>query len=134
MSGMAEVIAAHIPIGFWEAPDNEMDSSFCECGYEAEAMGKAKNFHAAHLAAELTKAGYGNVQEANTLTIEIPAEPTSGAVLDYTYSPFGNDSDEDPEWHRTMDGDWKGYKDGGKEYLSWPELVRRWGPLTEKTI
>lgn len=33
------------------------------------------------------------------------------------------------EWHRTGGGDWKGYKDGGKTYLSWAELVRRWGPV-----
>lgn len=26
--------------------------------------------------------------------------------------------------------EWKGYKNGGKVYLDWPELVRRWGPLT----
>ena len=35
-----------------------------------------------------------------------------------------------PAWARTFDGDWKGYKDGGKVYLSWEELTRRYGPLT----
>lgn len=37
-----------------------------------------------------------------------------------------------PHWGRTYQGEWKGYKDGGKVYLDWAELVRRWGPVTEK--
>ena len=49
------------------------------------------------------------------------------AVTDY--------SDDDGEcdsarWGRTTSGEWKGYKNGGKVYLSWAELVRRWGPVT----
>jgi hypothetical protein len=40
------------------------------------------------------------------------------------------DGDDSPRWGRTVrDGDWKGYKNGGKVYLSWAELVRRWGPV-----
>ena len=49
------------------------------------------------------------------------------AVLDYTAEGEGEDS---PHWGRTASG-WKGYKDGGKVYLDWPELVRRWGPVAE---
>lgn len=30
--------------------------------------------------------------------------------------------------------EWKGYKNGGKVYLDWPELLRRWGPLTVEMI
>ena len=40
-----------------------------------------------------------------------------------------NDGEDSPSWGRTYDGDWKGYKNGGKVYLSWSELVRRWGPV-----
>ena len=41
------------------------------------------------------------------------------------------DSANDPTWSKTTDGTrWKGYKDG-KEYRSWADLVRRYGPLTE---
>lgn len=29
---------------------------------------------------------------------------------------------------------WKGYKNGGKVYLDWPELLRRWGPLTVEMV
>lgn len=29
------------------------------------------------------------------------------------------------------DDEWKGYDRGGKVYLSWAELVRRYGPITE---
>ncbi|RZT87498.1 hypothetical protein EV383_4423 [Pseudonocardia sediminis] len=47
----------------------------------------------------------------------------------------GTDGDCDgcsPSWGRTHRPDeWKGYKDGGKCYLSTAELLRRWGPVTE---
>lgn len=46
----------------------------------------------------------------------------------------GTDGDCDgcsPSWGRTYQSQWKGYKDGGKVYLEWAELVRRWGPVTE---
>ena len=44
-----------------------------------------------------------------------------------------DDSDDDGDgnsshWGRTA-VDWKGYKAGYKTYLSWAELVRRWGPV-----
>lgn len=43
---------------------------------------------------------------------------------------FADDDEEDsPRWGRTHSGDWKGYKNGGKVYLPWAELVRRWGPV-----
>ena len=29
------------------------------------------------------------------------------------------------------DDEWKGYDRGGKVYLSWAELVRRYGPIAE---
>jgi hypothetical protein len=47
------------------------------------------------------------------------------AVRDYT------DGDDccSSGWGRTVRGEWKGYKDGGKTYLDWAELVRRWGPV-----
>jgi len=35
-------------------------------------------------------------------------------------------------WGRTASGEWKGYKDHGKRYLSWDELVRRWGPVEQR--
>lgn len=37
-----------------------------------------------------------------------------------------------PYWGRTYSGQWKGYTDGGKTYLMWDELVRRYGPLHEE--
>lgn len=41
------------------------------------------------------------------------------------------DSANEPTWSKTTDGTrWKGYKDG-KEYRTWDDLVRRYGPLTE---
>ena len=36
-----------------------------------------------------------------------------------------------PYWGRTPSGQWKGYTDGGKTYLMWDELTRRYGPLRE---
>jgi len=49
---------------------------------------------------------------------------------------MGDDQDDDSnQWGRTRgnvdgSGEWKGYKNGGKVYLDWAELVRRWGPVT----
>lgn len=58
-----------------------------------------------------------------------PPEEVTG-VRDYT----GNgeyDTEDSSHWARTPSG-WKGYKNGGKVYLDWEELTRRWGPLTEE--
>lgn len=53
------------------------------------------------------------------------------SVYDYTdHDEFDADSNR---WGKTTDGDWKGYKNGFKVYLDWPELVRRWGPVTERS-
>lgn len=55
-------------------------------------------------------------------------EPPEGvnSVTDETEG----DGEDSNQWGRTFDGEWKGYKDGGKCYLGWDELVRRWGPIT----
>ena len=40
------------------------------------------------------------------------------------------DEDDLPyRFGRTVRHEWKGYFGGGKVYYSWPELVRRFGPL-----
>lgn len=58
------------------------------------------------------------------------AEPDGVTSVDDHTAPV--DWDEEPShWGRTRDGQWKGYKNGGKVYLDWHELTRRWGPLTE---
>ncbi len=55
------------------------------------------------------------------------------AVHDHTHTPWDHgDWDRDSSrWGRTVNGEWKGYKNGGKAYLDWAELVRRWGPVVE---
>lgn len=66
---------------------------------------------------------------SESLTFDIgDAEPENIVMLtDYT---DGSD-DSSPVWSKTYTPrEWKGYKDGGKVYLQWDELVRRWGPLT----
>lgn len=45
-----------------------------------------------------------------------------------------DDDDSDgcsPHWGRTYSREWKGYKGGNSRYLSWQELLRRWGPVVE---
>jgi hypothetical protein len=55
-------------------------------------------------------------------------EPVGVTVVeDYMHGWADEDSSR---WDRTTQGGWKGYKDGGKRYLKWAELVRRWGPVT----
>lgn len=57
-------------------------------------------------------------------------ESDVSAVLDYTHEYTDDDYDCDSSrWGRTVNGEWKGYKNGGKVYLDWSELARRWGPL-----
>ena len=63
-------------------------------------------------------------------------------LLDYTAPDHDEIFDHDsPRWSAVAAGEtwasspkrWKGYKNGGKVYIDWPELTRRWGPLTEAT-
>lgn len=59
-------------------------------------------------------------------------------VFDYTGPERDFEDPDDSRWGRVSAPDpvtggavWKGYKNGGKVYLDWPELLRRWGPLTD---
>lgn len=57
-------------------------------------------------------------------------------VRDYTDEFATPDEQDSPIWGRVSGGfsgraSWKGYKNGAKTYLEWPELVRRWGPVQE---
>lgn len=63
-AGMAGIIAAHQPR--YLMPGNGADSMECECG---RWQGDVVEDHAAHLAAELATAGYGNVQETRTVEV-----------------------------------------------------------------
>ena len=58
------------------------------------------------------------------------AEPTDIYVV---FDDFGEDwGDNSPRWARTFTpGEWKGYK-GGKTYMDWDDLVRRFGPVREE--
>lgn len=61
-----------------------------------------------------------------------PPPPEVIAVFDYT-APTASDGVDSAAWGRVVGSEgreWKGYKNGGKVYLSWPELLRRWGPVT----
>lgn len=58
-AGMAEVIAAHQARYLWPGEGDEPME--CECGHW---RGDVAEIHAAHVAEELAKAGYGNVHEA----------------------------------------------------------------------
>lgn len=58
-------------------------------------------------------------------------EPVSVSVVsDDVTDGFGVDS---RRWIRTMRPPywWKGHKGGGDVYLTWADLVRRWGPVRE---
>lgn len=61
------------------------------------------------------------------------AEPGDVRVLTDDTDSDGDDSSD--VWSLTTHDEpgmrWKGYKDGGKVYVSWDELTRRWGPLRE---
>lgn len=58
-----------------------------------------------------------------------PPDETITAVI----AGFGEDDDGQPlRFGRTYaEDEWKGYVFGGKCYLSWAELLRRFGPVTE---
>ena len=54
------------------------------------------------------------------------------AELETVITSFGETEDgRDLDFGRCSDGTWKGYVFGRKCYLSWPELLRRFGPLVE---
>ncbi len=85
---MADVIAAHAYAGP-EIEDHPTygytDVAVCDCGARLylETLGEPNDrddLHAAHVAEELTKAGYGNVQEALLAAAdEMPIESLLGA-------------------------------------------------------
>lgn len=51
----------------------------------------------------------------------------------HVHDLLAEDCDDDSaHWGRTTDGSWKGYKNGGKTYLDWADLVRRWGPVERR--
>ncbi len=57
-------------------------------------------------------------------------------LADHTAEDDVRDDQDSWTWGRVSAPDaggavWKGYKNGGKVYLDWAELVRRWGPLAE---
>jgi diadenosine tetraphosphatase ApaH/serine/threonine PP2A family protein phosphatase len=55
------------------------------------------------------------------------------AHVGHVHDLIAEDEDDDSaHWGRTELGEWKGYKNGGKVYLDWPELVRRWGPVERR--
>lgn len=77
------------------------------------------------IAAVILNAGYGKLP-AEGVWHSTP-EPEGVLVVNDDTDNEGEDSNR---WGRTFDGQWKGYKDGGKVYLEWAELERRWGPIT----
>ena len=54
-------------------------------------------------------------------------------VADHTAEGRAQDDKDGWTWGRVIgdQDEWKGYKNGGKIYLDWAELVRRWGPVAE---
>ncbi|MFC7860711.1 hypothetical protein [Arthrobacter koreensis] len=72
---MANIVAAHQPR--YLMPGNGNDSMQCECG---KWRGDVVELHTAHVAEELTKAGYGNVPDAlREAAGEMPIETLGGA-------------------------------------------------------
>ena len=55
-------------------------------------------------------------------------------LVDYRVDDYEPDCPEgwSPYWSRTEHHGWKGYTDGGKSYIRWDELARRYGPLSEQ--
>ena len=91
-AGMADIIAAHqlhVSSAFEEAWSPAEESAQCSCGNDYDSWvqttgdDEAPDWdreHAAHVAEELTKAGYGNVQEALVAAAdEMPIETLEGA-------------------------------------------------------
>ena len=108
---MADVIAAHTPIGFYEAPEDEPDTAYCQCGAEVEALGAASELYAAHVAEELAKAGYGIVPNV---------APEYGArvmqVTGWSSEPHPQGPSPSPHWfnkstHVRLVGPWQEIKE-----------------------
>ena len=66
-------------------------------------------------------------QSANTTWDMGDPEPTDITSVESTF--FDDEDGRAIPFGRTFDGDWKGYVFGGKVYLSWDDLTRRFGPL-----
>jgi hypothetical protein len=67
MSTIAEVIAAHVNV--YDDRKEDTNIAVCECGHESPFTGPydpddGSRAHAAHVAEELTKAGYGDQHQA----------------------------------------------------------------------
>jgi hypothetical protein len=73
------------------------------------------------------------VSTARWDTGDQPPDDTVIGLCDYTDGQDCNGCSN--AWGRVTgrNGEWKGYKDGGKVYLDWAELTRRWGPLVAVT-
>lgn len=60
---------------------------------------------------------------------DVPPPPPDTVLA--VFDEYGDDDGDSSQWGRTHSGEWKGYKNGGKVYLEWRELVRRWGPVRD---
>lgn len=56
------------------------------------------------------------------------------SLVDYREDQYDPECTTDwyPYWGRADHKGWKGYANGGKTYIEWDELVRRYGPLREE--
>ena len=74
-AGMADIIAEHQPR--YLMPGSANDAMQCEC---EKWRGDVIELHTAHVAEELTKAGYGNIPDAlRAAAAEMPIETLGGA-------------------------------------------------------
>lgn len=81
-AGMADIIAAHQPR--FECYDDERDWIECSCRMsdnDVQWRGDTDAEHAAHVAEELTNAGYGNVQEAKAEALTDAADWLSNGEI-----------------------------------------------------
>jgi hypothetical protein len=89
MSTMTEVIAAHINV-YDDSKDGTTNLAVCGCGHETPFTGPydadaGSRAHAEHVAAELVKAGYGNMADAWD---EGHRAPTPSGYLQDTPNPY----------------------------------------------
>lgn len=118
------------------ADEFDADMSHCCCGMNGVmqcdyCMGEAENIVTAYLTVALPEVT--SVPGVYDLGAREPAGVDHVVECDEHGHPYIRHwaEDEDYTWSKTTDGTrWKGYKDG-KEYRSWADLVRRYGPLTE---